>query len=191
MIIFEVINVIFTKEYLPKLDNYYHPSYIVENNYNLAQDQNPNKNKTVGISYFPSLDYSITKSANKSSSGSDIADVITNDKLRFLGATAEHLKSQIEQRSQIRDDHVNDLDSMIRECDIGVMNLESWPMFSNPMVEKKRADFKNIIQRLESEKKQEVLKCWKDNSPLYKELLETLGEYKNVQRRSKMLSGGF
>jgi len=68
--------------------------------------------------------------------------------------------------------------------------MESWPIFSNPIVEKRRADFQNTIQRLELEKRQEVTKCWKDNSPLYKELLETLGEQKNVQRRSKMLSGG-
>ena len=64
-------------------------------------------------SYFPALDYSISKREKKSHSGSDIADVITNDKLKFLGATAEHLKSQIDQRAKIRDDHVNDLDSMI------------------------------------------------------------------------------
>ncbi len=46
---------------------------------------------------------------------------------------------------------------MISECDTGVMNLESWPMFSNQMVEKKRADFKNSVQRLELEKKKEIL----------------------------------
>ncbi|MDD3557308.1 MAG: hypothetical protein PHW27_01935 [Melioribacteraceae bacterium] len=191
MIVYEVTNVIFTKEYLPKLDNYYKPSYIVENNYNQSKDQNSIENNHVGFSYFPSLDYSITKSENKSTSGSDIADVITNDKSKFLYATAEHLKSQIEQRSKIRDDHIADLDSKIMECDTALMNMESWPIFSNPMVEKRRADFQNTIQRLELEKRQEVTKCWKDNSPLYKELLETLGEHKNVQRRSKMLSGGF
>lgn len=182
---------IFTNKYLPKLDNYSQTSYIVENNYSQPKDQNSIVEDSLGISYFPSLDYSISNKEKMSSSGSDIADVITNDKIKFLGTTANHLKSQIELRSKIRDDHVNDLDSMIMECDTGVMNLESWPMFSNMMVEKKRADFKNVIQKLESEKKQEVLKCWKDQSSLYKELLETLGEYKNVQRRSKMLSGGY
>ena len=139
----------------------------------------------------PLLDYSISKKENHLSRGSDIADTITNDKIKFLGTTANHLKSQIEERSRLRDDHVKDLDSMISECDTGVMNLESWPMFSNQMVEKKRADFKNSVQRLELEKKKEVLNCWKDQSSLYRELLETLGEYKNVQRRSKMLSGGY
>jgi len=179
---------IFNTQYLPKISD------DERNNYNVKADDvlsnQPDYLKSIPIesSYFPSLDYSISK---KSSNGSDIADVITNDKLKFLGTTAEHLKSQIEQRSKIRDDHVEDLDSMIMDCDTGVMNLESWPMFSNQMVEKKRADFKNVIQKLESEKKQEVLKCWKDQSSLYKELLETLGEYKNVQRRSNMLSGGY
>ncbi len=179
---------IFNTQYLPKIGEEDRARYNVSNNYiipSISEDTIPEK------SYFPSLDYSISKKENLSSSGSDIADVITNDKLKFLGTTANHLKSQIEQRSKIRDDHVNDLDSMISECDVGVMNLESWPMFGNQMVEKKRADFKNSVQRLELEKKKEVLNCWKDQSSLYKELLETLGEYKNVQRRSKMLSGGY
>ena len=141
--------------------------------------------------YVPSLDYTLTAPSNETTSGSDIADVITNDKLKFLGATAKHLKYQIDHRSKIRDDQIADLDTKIMECDVGVMNLESWAMFSNPMVEKRRADLQNVIQRLEMEKRQEVTKCWKDQSPFYKELLETLGEHKNAKRRSKMLSGGF
>lgn len=181
----------FTNKYLPKSDGYYQRNYIVENNYSQTQEQKPISDNSLGVSYFPSLDYSISRKEKNSSSGSDIADVITNDKLKFLGTTASHLKSQIEQRSKIRDEQIKDLDSMISECDIGVMNLESWPMFSNQMVEKKRADFKTSIQKLELEKKKEILNCWKDQSSLYKELLETLGEYKNVQRRSKMLSGGY
>ena len=182
---------IFNTQYQPKTNENDRNNYLVENNYRQPIDLDKQITESSSASYFPSLDYSITKSSSSNSGGSDIADLITNDKMKFLGTTAEHLKSQIEQRSKIRDDHVEDLDSMIMDCDVGVMNLESWPMFSNMMVEKKRADFKNVVQRLESEKKQEVLKCWKDQSSLYKELLETLGEYKNVQRRSKMLSGGY
>jgi len=181
---------IFTKEYLPKLNNYYRPSYIAEKIYNDTKNQNYTQNYLKETTYFPGLDYSIDSKAKYISSGSNIADIITNDKLKFLGATAEHLKSQIEHRSKIRDDHIADLDSKIMECDTALMNMESWPIFSNPMVEKRRADFQNTIQRLELEKRQEVTKCWKDNSPLYKELLETLGEQKNVQRRSKMITGG-
>lgn len=179
---------IFNTEYLPKISEEDRARYNVSNSYvipNVSEYAMPEK------SYFPSLDHSISKKENYSIGGSDIADTITNDKIKFLGTTANHLKSQIEERSRLRDEHVKDLDSMIMDCDTGVMNLESWPMFSNQMVEKKRADFKNVIQKLESEKKQEVLKCWKDQSSLYKELLETLGEYKNVQRRSKMLTGGY
>lgn len=177
---------IFNTQYLPKINEEDRARYTASDNYvipNVSECTIPEK------SYFPSLDYSITKSSGNSS-GSDIADTITNDKLKFLGTTANHLKSQIEERSRLRDDHINDLDSMISECDVGVMNLESWPMFTNQLVEKKRADFKTSIQRLELEKKKVILNCWKDQSSLYKELLETLGEYKNVQRRSKMLSGG-
>lgn len=178
---------IFNYQYLPKISEEDRARYNGLNKYVIP---NVSEYAIPETSYFPSLDYSISKKDNFSNSGSDIADTITNDKIKFLGTTANHLKSQIEERSRLRDNHVKDLDSMISECGTGVMNLESWPMFSNQMVEKKRADFKNSVQRLELEKKKEILNCWKDQSSLYKELLETLGEYKNVQRRSKMLSGG-
>jgi hypothetical protein len=170
-------------------------NYLRENDYPINKSKSytslDKNNYSTNYTFFPSLDYSISETAKHSSSGSDIADVITNDKLKFLGATATHLKSQIDQRLKIRDDHIAELDSKIIECDTGLLNMELWPMFSNPMVEKRRADLQNVIQKLEMEKRQEITKCWKDQSPLYKELLETLGEHKNVKRRTKILSGGF
>ncbi|MBK8945340.1 MAG: DUF87 domain-containing protein [Ignavibacteriae bacterium] len=178
---------IFNYQYLPKTKEYESIKNNDSKNYALPINSNYLINNSKEKNYFSTLE-----TTNKNyKSGTDIADMITNDKLNFLGTTVNHLKSQIEQRSKIRDDQVKDLDKMIRECDVGVMNLESWPMFTNQLVEKKRADFKTSIQKLELEKQKEMLNCWKDQNMLYKELLETLGEYKNVQRRSKMLSGGF
>ena len=186
---------IFTNYDLPKNDQNYQINTLSLDYYVQQKAKSyggvDNTKYLSGAMYVPSLDYTLTETSNNRSSGSDIADVITNDKLKFLGATAKHLKYQIDHRSKIRDDQIADLDTKIMECDVGVMNLESWAMFSNPMVEKRRADLQNVIQRLEMEKRQEVTKCWKDQSPFYKELLETLGEHKNAKRRSKMLSGGF
>lgn len=180
---------IFNNQYKPKIIEEDRAKYYESNNYIIPCISDYGVNDSQEKSYFSSLDY--TNSQKSLKTGYDITDTITNDKLKFLGTTANHLKSQIEQRSKIRDDHIKDLDSMILECDTGVMNLEPWPIFTNQFVEKKRGDLKNTIQRLEFEKKQEVLNCWKDQSSLYKELLKTLGEYKNVQRRSKMLRGGY
>jgi len=186
---------IFTNKYLPKNTSNDQINYLGVDDYSITKSKSyttlDKNNYSTSNTYFPSLDYSISETAKNTSRGSGIADVITNDKLKFLGATATHIKSQIDQRSKIRDDQMADLDSKIIECDVGIMNLESWPMFSNQMIEKRRADLQNVIQRLEMEKRQEITKCWKDQSPLYKELLETLGEHKNVKRRTKMLSGGF
>lgn len=178
---------IFNYQYLPKTKEYESIKKNDSKNYGLPINSNYLINNSNEKTYFSTLE----STNNNYKSGTDIADMITNDKLNFLGTTVNHLKSQIEQRSKIRDDQVKDLDKMIRECDVGVMNLESWPMFTNQLVEKKRANFKTSIQKLELEKQKEMLNCWKDQNMLYKELLETLGEYKNVQRRSKMLSGGF
>ena len=180
---------IFNNQYLPKTDANENSKYYNSKIYVFPIDQNYLVNNTKSKNYFPTIESS--QSNNNYKSGSDIADIITNDKLNFLGTSVNHLKSQIEQRSRIRDTQINDLDKMIKECEVGVMNLESWPMFTNQLVEKKRADFKTSIQKLELEKQREQTSCWKDQNTLYKELLETLGEYKNVQRRSKILSGGY
>ncbi len=88
---------IFNTEYLPKISAEDRARYNVSNSYvipNVSEYSIPEK------SYFPSLDYSISKKSI-GFSGSDIADTITNDKLKFLGTTANHLKSQIEERSKI------------------------------------------------------------------------------------------
>ncbi len=79
---------------IPSLDYYLQknaPSY----------SPSDNSKSYSGSVYVPSLDYTLSDPSKNGSSGSDIADVITGDKLRFLGASASHLKSQIDERSKI------------------------------------------------------------------------------------------
>ena len=154
---------IFTNYDLPKNDQNYQTNNL-SLDYYIQQKATSyggvdNSKYLSGEIYVPSLDYTLTETPINRSSGSDIADVITGDKLKFLGATAKHLKYQIDHRAKIRDDQIEDLDSKISECDVSLMNMESWAMFSNPMVEKRRSDLQNVIQRLEMEKRQEVTKC--------------------------------
>jgi len=56
-------------------------------------------------------------------------------------------------------------------------------------VEAKRANLSNAINRMESEKSQEVVRCWSDQVRLYSELLTILGETQSAERRSKILNG--
>ena len=76
---------IFNTQYLPKINENERNNYLVENDYRQPIDLDNQINKSIRGSYFPSLDYSTTRAPMNSSSGSDIADVITNDKLKFLG----------------------------------------------------------------------------------------------------------
>ena len=122
--------------------------------------------------------------------GMDISDVITDDKLKLLGATSRLLKSQIMGRSKIRDDNINRLDYVIIQCESYMLQLdETWPPFLNPMADSKRADLSHTVTKLESEKNQEVVKCWNDLVRLYSELIKTLGEYQQLVRRTQLLSG--
>ena len=127
---------------------------------------------------------------NTQSQGQDIADVIIQDKLLMLRSTMQLLRYLIDNRSQIRDDNMTNLNNRVLQCESYVVNLEDiWPAFGHPMVEAKKANLSHAVNGLESEKNQEMTRCWSDQTRLYQELLTTIGEYRAAMRRSQLLSG--
>ena len=126
---------------------------------------------------------------NTQTRGQDIVDIMTQDKLIVLRATAELLKQLIDSRSQIREDNVASLDTKVLQCENYILDLDVFPAFSNSMVEAKRGNLGHSIAKLESEKNGEIAKCWSDQAGLYQELLTTLAEYRAAIRRSQLLSG--
>lgn len=126
---------------------------------------------------------------DKKTPTSDISEIVTNDKLKLLGASASMLKSQINKRSKIREKILKHLDYVIFQSDIYLLQLDHWPMFSDPTVDEKRANLSHSIVKLESEKNQEIVKCFNDQVKLYSELMETLGEYQSHIRRTQLLGG--
>jgi len=123
--------------------------------------------------------------------GQDIAGVMSQDKLLILRSTMQLLRGLIDNRSQIKQDNVAGLDNKILQCGNYLLDLDVWPAFSNGMVEGKRANLGNAINRLESEKNNEMSRCWSDQSRLYQELLSTFSEYRAAVRRSQLLSGEY
>ena len=123
--------------------------------------------------------------------GQDVADIIVQDKRRFLRATTELLKNLIDERSKIREDNIARLDYKILQCGSYLLNVDPWPPYSNPLVEGRRANLGHAINSLESEKNHETARCWSDQARLYQELQQTLGEYQAVIRRSRLLSGTY
>ncbi len=100
------------------------------------------------------------------------------------------LRYLIDNRSQIRDDNMTNLNNRVLQCESYVVNLEDiWPAFGHPMVEAKKANLSHAVNGLESEKNQEMTRCWSDQARLYQELLTTIGEYRAAMRRSQLLSG--
>ena len=112
------------------------------------------------------------------------------DKLELLGATAKLLEQLIENRSQIREENIAGIDYKITECRSYLVNLDKWPEISDPLVESKRANLGHATHKLAQEKNNEITRCWSDQARLYQELLKTLGEYRSLQRRAQLLSGG-
>jgi hypothetical protein len=127
---------------------------------------------------------------NTQPQGHDIADVMIQDKLLMLRSTMQLLRYLIDDRSRIRDDNMTNLNNRVLQCESYVVNLEDiWPAFGHPMVEAKKANLSHAVNGLESEKNQEMTRCWSDQAPLYQELLTTIGEYRAAMRRSQLLSG--
>ena len=127
---------------------------------------------------------------NPQPQGQDIADVMIQDKLLMLRSTMQLLRYLIDNRSQIRDDNMTNLNNRVLQCESYVVNLEDiWPAFSHSMVEAKKANLSHAVNGLESEKNQEMTRCWSDQARLYQELLTTIGEYRAAMRRSQLLSG--
>jgi len=121
--------------------------------------------------------------------GLDITDLIFQDKLKLLGTTASHLKYQIDTRLKLLNTNLSYIDDGILKCENYLVSIEALPMFTNPMVESKRANLSHEIAKLESEKRQEIVRCWSDQVRLYMDLLQTLGEYQTVKRRSYIVNG--
>jgi len=127
---------------------------------------------------------------NSQPQGQDIADVMIQDKLLMLRSTMQLLRYLIDNRAQIRDDNMTNLNNRVLQCESYVVNLEDiWPAFGHPMVEAKKANLSHAVNGLESEKNQEMTRCWSDQARLYQELLTTIGEYRAAMRRSQLLSG--
>ena len=135
-----------------------------------------------------SLDAIVHKAAAPSQ---DVAERVMQDKRTFLRATTKLLKNLLDDRTRIKEENIARLDYKISECGSYLLNVEPWPPYSNPMVEARRANLGNAINRLESEKNHEVARCWSDQSRLYQELQQTLGEYQAVVRRSELVSAAY
>ena len=127
---------------------------------------------------------------NTQPQGQDIADVMIQDKLLMLRSTMQLLRYLIDNRSRIRDDNMTNLNNIVVHCESYVVKLEDiFSPFGNAMVEAKKANLSHAVNGLESEKNQEMTRCWSDQARLYQELLTTIGEYRAAMRRSQLLSG--
>ena len=121
--------------------------------------------------------------------GLDVTDLIMQDKTRIISTTARLLRHQIDARTNLMNDNLKYIDDKILQCGSYFHRLDGFPYFGNKLVEAKRSNLTNEISRLESEKRKEVVSSWSDKVRLYSDLMQSLGEYQNIIRRSQLLSG--
>jgi hypothetical protein len=174
-------------------DPYYpkYPDYVVNPpkieplvNYSLPQLSSPQNN------YWPACSDSLEAAIHDTKTyGLDVTDLIMQDKTRLISTTARLLRHQIDARTNLMNDNLSYIDDKIVKCGGYLCQLEAFPPFGNKMVEAQRANLNNEITRLESEKRKEVVSSWGDKVRLYSDLMQSLGDYQNIIRRTQLLSG--
>ncbi|MFC1552103.1 hypothetical protein ACFL6P_05995 [Candidatus Latescibacterota bacterium] len=172
--------------YYPKYPDYVVNPPIIDTpvKYSPSQLLSPQNN------YWPSCSDSLEAAIHDTKTyGLDVTDLIMQDKTRIISTTARLLRHQIDARTNLMNDNIGNIDDKIVKCGGYLCQLEALPYFGNKMVEAQRTNLNNEITRLESEKRKEVVSSWGDKVRLYSDLMQSLGEYQNIIRRTQLLSG--
>ena len=174
-------------------DPYYpqYPDYIVNPpriessvKYSLPQLSSPQNN------YWPAGSDSLEAMIHDTKTyGLDVTDLIMQDKTRLISTTARLLRHQIDARTNLMNDNLRYIDDKILQCGSYFHQLDGLPYFGNKLVEARRNNLNNEITRLESERRKELVNAWGDKVRLYSDLMQSLGEYQNIIRRTQLLSG--
>ena len=124
-----------------------------------------------------------------SSPSGDITDLIFRDKADLMSATARMIQSQINARTTMMNENIAELDERIVAADNYRLEIENISDFVSPLVESRRASLSNEASRLEAEKRKELVSWWGDTIKLYSELMNILGDYRALSRKSELLRG--
>lgn len=152
--------------------------------YSMPQLSSPQNN------YWPACSDSLEAMIHDTKTyGLDVTDLIMQDKTRIISTTARLLRHQIDARTNLMNDNLKYIDDKILQCGGYLHQMDSLPYFGNKLVDSRRSNLTNEISRLESEKRKEFVSAWGDKVRLYSDLMESLGEYQNIIRRTQLLSG--
>lgn len=107
------------------------------------------------------------------------ADVMLQEKIRQEKTTVDLIVRQIEEREQMKGQHLTSIDEEMGYAKSWIWKLDRWYIGSNRGVDNTRIQFFRQIQQLEQERRTVETATWRDEAMLLKDFVEHWSAYRN------------
>ena len=114
-----------------------------------------------------------------------------SDKRKFLNKSLDEVVALINEREQIKDSNIYQIDKDICKVHTKMFNL-SWQRYNfNFDTDKAYHKLQQLVMALNREKRSEDVACWKDVTQLKSYLRESLKEAEQEKRKQAILKGNY
>ena len=119
----------------------------------------------------------------------DPLDAFFGRRRHFLAKTAEEILELIQERVQLKYENIRRMD--YDSCRIGtrLLQMEPWPLGSNPNIDRMRSGLEQELLAFEKEKRMEEVACWRDVCRTCSELREAVRELFDEDQRQRLVGG--
>ena len=122
---------------------------------------------------------------------SSALELIVSDKLKNLKSTVNALLDEIETRKKLHGQLVQSIEDQVSVQNSEILNFKSiWPKYDwekEQEFNQLKNDLEKKVLKLESEKRNEQVECWRDLMQLKKDLMFALREYWDLAMRRDTL----
>ncbi len=108
----------------------------------------------------------------------------------FLEKSVEDILSMLEERQDMKEDHLTKIDKESCEAKTRMFEVDGWQPAMNKEADRIRANSEKEMSGLEREKRMEEIACWRDVSRMRMELHTVLQEWSGEKRKESFLLGG-
>ncbi len=119
----------------------------------------------------------------------DLIKEMFNEKLNRLEQNVHMIVSLIEERNQLCNQAIKDIDGQAMIAKGRIYTMESLFKYSNPHLDSVSNDIKKIITELEVSKIKERVNAWKDMAMLKQMLLNHMNDMAMAKTRINLLKG--
>jgi len=122
--------------------------------------------------------------------GQDCFEQFLAGKRLFIEKSVEDILNLIHEREQIKYENLRMIDYNESKAQTRLMGIERIEGYFNPSIERIKNNVHKELNTFESERRMEVVSCWRDISRLRGDLREVMGEFAQEKRKQDLLRGG-